>query len=341
MVQQSENAIGVVMVASPFDWLFAKGTLASCRYFMPDAPVTLVVDGEVDTEVAESSFDVTVIRKADVQEPALRRLGFGWGTTKLLAFWYARSETFLYLDSDAVLWGDLRTKIDLEGCDYLASITRKEPLDRETVENWFFDISFVEKHYPEWDWRAASSSFFCPGVFAARKGAFALADYIEILRLNERNPGKFKFGDMGFHNLMVFRGADAGRLRVRAENFQVIFPEHSQSDLRERFLFDDGGRPVVRQGDEQVLHMPDQKPLVDSKACYSEPMTFFRLKFLEQTEGHTGEKALQRLREEDVEYHRLRTLFLKRERRRKVMDLLKGHPGQWRSVMSRVFRSRC
>ena len=36
--------------------------------------------------------------------------------------------------------------------------------------------------------------------------------------------------------------------------------------------------------------MPDQKPLVDNPRCYSEPMTFFRLQYLKDTEGMTEPK---------------------------------------------------
>ena len=325
------NQLGIVLVASPFDWLFAKGAIASCRYFMPDSRITLIVDGELDTTHAESIYDLEVIRKQDIDHPELRRLGFGWGTTKLLAFWYGRNETFLYLDSDAVVWGNLAGKVQLEGYDYVVSIRKSEPVNESSIRTWFFEIPFVEKYFPDWDWKASATEFFCPGVFAGRQGAFALEDYLEVLRLNERCPGQFKFGDMGFHNLMVFRGKANGSLRVATENFQVIFPEHPIDALKQRFRFKDG-EPLVVPGDEQVLHMPDKKPLLDGKECYSEPMTHFRLKYLSDTEGITGEAAMARLRTEDAEYHSLRARFLRREKQAKIRRLLCGHPGEWRKL---------
>lgn len=331
--------LGIILVASPFDWLFAKGAIASCRHFMPQCPIQLIVDGEIDTTLAEQNFGVQTVRARDIENSQLRRLGFGWGTTKLLAFWVSTTETFLYLDSDAVLWGDLSDKLDMSGWDYVASIRKNQALDREAVEQWFFDVPFVENHFPGWDWRSASAHFFCPGVFAARKGAFEIEEYLSILRLDKRHPGKFKFGDMGFHNLMVFRGAERGSLRVDARDFQVIFPEHPREELQARFAFTNTNAPIVRPGDEQVLHMPDHKPLVDSPACHSLPMTFFRLEYLRQTEGLVGPPAMTRLRQEDANYGQLRREFLRRQRQRQILQLLSFHPGEWARVFRRVAKA--
>jgi len=329
---------GIVIVISASDWLFGKGALASCRYFMPDRPVTMFVDGEIDTTAAERAYGLEVIDRNNVTDPRLRKHGFGWGTTKLLAFWYGRSETFLYLDSDAVVWGDLSKKASLYGFDYLVSVRNCSDATDDTIETWFFEIPFVEKHFPGWKWRKSAPEFFCPGVFAGRKSAIDLDEYARILELNDRHPGAFKFGDMGFHNVMVFEGRDKGRLRVDSRDFQVIFPDHPMAELEQRFRFSDGV-PVVVPGDEQVLHMPDKKPLVDSTDCYSAPMTFFRLKYLEDTEGITGNEAMACLRAEDAQYHVLRKNFLRRGKLQKVARLARGHWGEWRRVLRSVART--
>lgn len=303
---------------------------------MPHVPIQLIVDGEVSTHSAETCFNVSTLRATDISDKALRQSGFGWGTTKMLAFWYTRTDEFLYLDSDAIVWGDLSIKGRLQEADYLVSMTKNNEFTRLEIETWFFEIAFVEKHFPDWDWRKSSARFFCPGVFAARKNAFAIEHYLKILKLNEKYPGKFKFGDMGFHNLMVFRGADQGELLVATRDFQVIFPEHPREQLEIRFAFDENGRPVVNSGDENVLHMPDHKPLVNSEKCYSRPMTYFRLRYLEITEGITGAKALDRLRQEDADYHVLRAKFLKSEKWKKVKKLLRLHPGEWRRLIGKL-----
>ncbi len=307
---------------------------------MPDKPIQLIVDGDVETALAESIYNIRVLRKKDIDHTELRDLGFGWGTTKLLAFWYSCTEEFLYLDSDAVVWGNLAEKCRLHDFDYVASIIPKRMPNRAEVENWFFDVKFIERHFPDWDWSKCSSRFFCPGVFAAKKNCFSLDNYLRILRLNAAHPGKFKFGDMGFHNMMVFRGAARGELKVTSRDFQVIFPEHNREELERRFSFDTDGNPIVLPGDENVLHMPDHKPLVDSKTCYSRPMTYFRLQFLEKTEGITGEQAMARLRAEDADYHCLREQFLVQEKKKKIANLLRFHPGEWRRFLSKFLKRK-
>jgi hypothetical protein len=234
-----------------------------------------------------------------------------------------------------VVWGDLTGKVQMDGWDYLVSIRKCEPVNDEAIRTWFFEIPFVDRHFPDWVWRADAPAFFCPGVFAGRKGAFDLDDYLRILRLNECFPGMFKFGDMGFHNLMVFKGRSENALRVDIRDFQVIFPEHPIQSLKGRFRFEDD-KPVVVPGDEQVLHMPDKKPLLDNPECYSEPMTWFRLRYLQETEGLTGGAAMARLRSEDAEYHELRRKFLRREKQAKIRRLLCGHPGEWRRLMAKI-----
>ncbi|MGL1180900.1 hypothetical protein ACSTLG_00050, partial [Vibrio parahaemolyticus] len=76
--------------------------------------------------------------------------------------------------------------------------------------------------------------------------------------------------------------------------------------------------------------MTDAKPLMNNSACYSAPMTFFRLEYLAATEGVRGEKALAILLEEDASYHAARQARLKKEWRRKVAGLFYGEVGAWR-----------
>ncbi len=46
----------IVIVASPFDWLFAKGAISSCNRFMPNCRIMLIIDGNIDTKAAEDSI---------------------------------------------------------------------------------------------------------------------------------------------------------------------------------------------------------------------------------------------------------------------------------------------
>lgn len=143
---------GVVVCVSPGDYLFGKGTCASIDYFMPDVPITLLVDGSIDTSRLEETYQqIQVIRKEDIDDAWLRENSFGWGITKMLAFFYAPFEHFLYLDSDTILWGDIRQRIQPDEYDYIADIPyrRKEgDVSTEAISTWFFDPVFLERSFP-------------------------------------------------------------------------------------------------------------------------------------------------------------------------------------------------
>ena len=329
---------GIVVCVSPGDYLFGKGTCASIRHFMPDVPIAVLVDGQVDTTLLEKTYDrLTVIRKANVDDPWLREHSFGWGITKMLAFFYAPFEYFLYLDSDTILWGNICDRIDPAQYDYIADIPNhqgKSEISREEVGTWFFDPDFVEATFPDFPWQQYQNQFMCPGVFFGSQHTFSLEEYKDMLSLKLKNPYSLHFGDMGFHNLMVFKKFHENQLNLGFADFQVIFPEFSQNELRQRFSVSDN-QPQVIPGDEQILHMPDKKPLVNNPECYSEPMTYFRLKFLEDSEGLTGEPAMQRLVEEDQDYFRLRKQSLLRKRLGMMGRLLQGNRAEWQHFLQR------
>jgi len=335
----STPTVGVVVVASPFDWLFAKGTLASIRYFNPAAEICLLLDGDVDASTAER-LGIRVIRKGDIPDPWMQAHSFGWGLTKMNAIWHARYPFVMHLDADTVWWGDLLSRLRVtEEDDVIWSVTHGEIGDhRQYVDTWFFNPELVVKVAPNFRWQEYVTRFSCTGTYVIRSGILETDRYRELIAAKESDPRLFQFGgEMGLLNLMVFEGYQDRKLQIRSADFQAIFPNHAIEELQGRFRFDEQGLPIVVPGDEQVLHMPDNKPLVDNLKCYSQPMTFFRLKYLEETEGITGAAAMERLRNEDAEYATLRKQFLAREKRGKILRLARGHRGEWSRLLGRFF----
>lgn len=336
---KNSNQFGAVVVTSPGDYLFAKGTCASLRHFMPDLPIALIVDGAINTKLLEYTYSVKVIHKSDIDHPWLRKHSFGWGITKMLAFWYSPFERFLYLDSDTLVWGDLRSRWQWEAFDYITDIPfhKNTPLTEEHVRTWFFEPQMIDKKFPEFPWRNYLERYACTGTFVARRNLFNIAEYQELLELNERYPWTFKFGEMGLLNLMIFRAHYQNRIKLGFADFQVIFPDFPMAEMQQRFKFEKH-KPVMQGNDIQVLHMPDKKPLMNNPNCYSLPMTYFRLKFLNDSEGISGDSAIKRLAAEDEEYHRLHKQNLQRKRYNKLFRLITGHPGEWNSFMKRLSR---
>ena len=328
---------GIIIVAAPSDWLFAKGCLASVRYFLGDIPVTLLIDGDIDTLELERVYGVKILCKADIPDPWLRQYSFGWGVTKMNAIWHSPYERFLHLDADTVVWGNIQEKVFPDNADVgwsFSGVSDLEPV-KAYIDNWFFNPKKVSKHFPEFPWHKYWQRFACTGVYSLKRDCIPIEEYKRIMKLSRFDPNLFKFGEMGLLNLMVFRAVDKGQLSIQEKDFQVIFPDHTQETLQKRFSFKNG-QPVVVAGDEQVLHMPDNKPLHDNPDCYSEPMTFFRLKYLKDTQGVSGDAAMTCLHEEDADYYRLRVKWLKNEKRKKILGLLRGNFGEWRRLWAKV-----
>jgi len=331
------HPFGVVVCAAPGDYLFAKGTCASIKYFMPNTPIALLVDGNIATEPLEKTYGVQVIRRSDINDPWLRKHSFGWGITKMLAFWYAPFAHFLYLDSDTVIWGDVAQKLPLGQYDYITDIPfhgEKTPT-AEHVKTWFFEPTVVGEKFPDFPWRDYISQYACTGTFVATRNMFTVQEYRTVLEFSEQYPLTFKFGEMGLLNFMVFRAYHQKKLNLGLADFQVIFPDFPIETLRNRFEFIDG-EPLVKPDDMQVLHMPDKKPLVNNPSCYSLPMTYFRLKFLHDSEGLSGETAMDRLLQEDQQFDWHRKRSLRNKRLGVVKKLLSGHLGEWRRMGKRL-----
>src|SRR5216117_3473188 len=99
-LEPAEADFGVVITVTRHDLHWAKGTCASVRYFMPDVPIWLLLDGPGSTRDLERTYGASAARTADVEHAGLRELSFGSYLTKLSTLWLAPFETFLFLDAD-------------------------------------------------------------------------------------------------------------------------------------------------------------------------------------------------------------------------------------------------
>jgi hypothetical protein len=282
------------------------------RYFMPGVPICLIVDGRLRVDDLARTYGVTVLDHDTVADPMLRARSFGWGLTKMIAFWESPWETFLCLDPDTMVWGDVQrlgnfdrydvvldqqfargvdgTIVNPMLCGFLGQPKPDAALRRQVVDRCLFDIEQLEEHFPDFDWRCHLHSFAWTGAFFARRGLFGLDAYIELLDFAERHPGVFIGGEMGFLNFMIFRAVDLGTVRATNEPLQVLVCEEDPNELRRRFAVSERG-PEVRDGDAAVIHWTGpRKPTVWSRALPA-PMTFMRRRHVHQAYGATGLRA--------------------------------------------------
>lgn len=273
------NDFGIIVACAKHDYRLAKGTCASIRHFLGDVPICLLVDGDFPVNDIEQAYGVRPLHRRNVANPELRRRSFGWGLTKMVSFWESPWEHFLFLDADTVVWGDVLKHT--EPCAYDLVTSRQETAHSEAdVNKWFFDVRWMEQHFPDFQWRRHAADYFCTGTFFARRNVFPLAEYLEMLDLCAAYPGCFFPGEMGLLNFMIFRALDKGRIQVAQRDMQFLVRNFPKAEARRRFPISESG-PICAPGAGTVIHWCGwEKPHSFDRAIYSEPMNFFRRKFL-------------------------------------------------------------
>ena len=260
---------------------------------MGDTPICLFLDGDAAVEDFEA-FGVRVVRAAEIEHPVLRRLS-GTIRVKHAGLWVAPFDAFLFVDADAIVWGDLRPA-GSEGFDFVLDA----PLGRVKARRSVMDPDAVEEHFPGFGAHRKLPSFVNTGAYVARRGAVPLERYIELVRFMWRHPGVFE-SDQGIFNFLVFSGADEGTLRVDQRELQVKLDDVTPAQLRRRFRFVDG-QPDPADGPVVIHWCGAAKPRMRGGADdFFEPMAFFRRQFLYSVKGPTSSaKADLLLRLEDT-----------------------------------------
>jgi hypothetical protein len=235
---------------------------------MEGTPICVLLDGRRVPDDLRRASDVVVIRR-DELEPRELRSGFGSLKAKNAALWASPFETFLLLDADTVVWGDMRELSDFERFDFVLDAGGEPP-------RAVMDADLVAQFVPGFDPHMYASQFANTGAYFGRRNLLDLEYYLELLRLSTDHPGTF-YGSQGTFNLLVFRAAERGEVRLERRELQLMTGRTSREELTRRCGFSDSG-PVVA-GDPFVLHwVGSPKPRVRGEpGDYFEPMTFFRL----------------------------------------------------------------
>ncbi|MGE5657040.1 MAG: hypothetical protein ACM37W_10520 [Actinomycetota bacterium] len=290
---------GIIIACCDQDYLFAKGCCASIRYFLGDVPICLLIDGRFSVAPLEQAYGVRVINRDTVSNPALKQRSFGWGKTKMIAFWESPWSNFLVLDADTIVWGNILKFANFKDFDFIVDQPCYDYSDAEVTE-FFFDIPGVEQYFPNFHWQAARSRYFCTGTFFAKRDVFPLEEYLEILDFTSAHPGIFKYGEMGFLNFMIFRAAQEGRLRVQNVDMQLLVPDFEQELLKKRFPIE-ASKPAGDSEQATVIHWCGPKPNLSNANVYSEPMNFCRRKCQQDAWGRTGLVAEATLKVEELQ----------------------------------------
>ncbi len=272
---------GIIVVCCKSDYWSTKACCASIRYFLGDIPICLLIDGTFSVSDLQKAYGVQIINHNNVSNKILRQRSFGYGVTKMIAFWESPFEYFLLLDADTIVWGDILKYANFQQYDLIIDQPKTIYSDTD-VNKWFFDTKKIGQHFPDFSWQ--NRDYVCTGVILAKRGLFPLEQYIEMLDLQLNNPTMFFPGEMGFLNFMMFLGADKGNFRLGQSDIQIIVQDYEQEELKNHFLIEDS-QPVLDNNEAKVIHYAGIKALMSNSSYYIEPMTFFRKKFLKDAFG--------------------------------------------------------
>jgi hypothetical protein len=266
------------------DKFMVQATLASMRHYCPNVPICLTVDGDVDVSDLERDYHPIVLRVADLPSVEMRELVAGSFHAKHAAMWEGPFEFYVWIDSDAIVWGDLTSQIqkdvDFQICWSEVSI----PPDATEVPAWlphfYFDPLKLRKLDPNFDWRGRA--YFSTGAFATRRNAIPFERYGEVQAVSCQVPGLFESGlnshrgDMGILNYLVHAMAQSGDLKVTVSDLQHI-PSHHGIEELDADCAGSGWRFPAQIQRPRVAHFCGRKPFLFDRKAYSRPFTIGRL----------------------------------------------------------------
>ncbi|SFL47166.1 hypothetical protein SAMN05421830_102324 [Desulfomicrobium norvegicum] len=273
-----EKKFGVVITCYPGDVHFAQASYMSvCHFLGPETRVCFIVDGDPGClgEVLRDE-NVTTLTRQDVVDPRLQATGFGWGFTKMVGFWHSPFEESLYLDADAIVWGNVIEQFYKHGYDFIVD-QQKSYSDAE-IAFWFFAPQEIVKHYPDFDFAQFRARYACTGTFFARRGALDLQEWYDIAMLQKCDPDVFLFGgEMGPLNFLWAYGCQRELLRILSVKYQVIPVDHEDSELRQYYSPEALRANRIKPA---VLHFCGKKPNIFTRSVKVASMNYFRKRYL-------------------------------------------------------------
>ena len=266
-----------------------QATLASMTYYCPAVPICLVVDGAFDVSDLVKEYGIIPLRVADLSSPAIRKLVEGNYKAKLAAMWEGPFERYVWLDSDAIVWGDftpqVRTDVDFQIFWSEISI----PPDATEIPSWlphfYFDPEKLRHFDAEFDWRG--KAYFSSGAFACRRNAIPFDEWVKTEHWARQSPGLFAWGEMGMLNYLVHAMAQRNELNIARSDLQHIGEHHGVDELKQDCADSNWRFPkMVRR--PRVVHFCGRKPFLFDRNTYSRPFTIARLEHHRRRHRHLG-----------------------------------------------------
>jgi len=270
------------------DKFMVQATLASMRHYCPTVPICLTVDGHFDVSDLEKEYNLIILRISDLPSAEMRRLIGGNYRAKLAAMWEGPFEFYVWLDSDAIVWGDFTPQVRRD-LDFQVFGNDPPVLAGSAIPGWlphfFYDPDLLKQFDAKFEWRG--QSYFCSGTFACRRNAIPFAEWAQAEAWAKQTDGLFAWGEMGMLNYLVHAGAQRGGLKVASADLQHIWTQHGTREL-EQDCAGAGWKFPASIRRPRVAHFCGRKPFLFDRKAYSRPFTIARLEHHRRHHGNIG-----------------------------------------------------
>jgi lipopolysaccharide biosynthesis glycosyltransferase len=281
---------GFVTACHSGDKFMVQATLASIRHFCSDVPICLLADGDVQVNDLQRQYKLLVLRPRDLSNKAMSKLVAGNYRIKLAAMWEGPFEHYVWLDSDAIVWGDFTPQIDSDLDFQIFWSEVSIPPDAKQIPAWlnhfYFDLEKLLKYDPSFEWRG--HPYFSAGVYACRRNFVSFEEWMAVEQWNEgKQDWLFRFGDQGILNYLVHSLAQRGGRKVAMSDLQYLVRHHGQKEIDQ----DTNGcrwRFPANIKRHRAVHFCGQKPYMHNRRAYSKAFTIARLEHYRKTRGEIG-----------------------------------------------------
>jgi hypothetical protein len=272
------------------DKFMVQGTLASIKHFCPEIPVCLVVDGSFDVSDLESEYGLIVLRVSELPSKEMRNLISGNGRAKLAAMWEGPFEFYVWLDSDAIVWGNFTPHVRTDVDFHIFWSEIDIPTDATAVPPWlphfFFDPKKLRNFDPRFEWRG--NAYFSSGAFACKRKSIAFEKWLEAESWGKETPGLFgDFYEQPLLNYFIHSMTQRGEIKSTMSDLQHIWVHHGKEELVKDCIGAGWNFPAeIRR--PRVAHFCGRKPLLSDPKSYSRPFIIARLEHHRRRRSNLG-----------------------------------------------------
>jgi len=277
------------------DKFMVQATLASIRHYCPDVPICLIVDGDFGVSDLEKEYQLILLRIGDLPSVEMRNVIAGGFHAKQAAMWEGPFERYVWIDSDAIVWGDFTSQIRMDVDFQILWSEISIPANATEIPAWlphfYFDPSKLRQLDPTFDWRG--HAYFSAGVFACRRNAIPFERYVDVKAVSHSVLGLFESGlntytgDMGILNYLVHAMTQKGDLKTTVSDLQHIPGHHGTAEFEQDCASVDWRFPANIQR-PRVAHFCGRKPFLFDRQAYSKPFTIARLEHYRRQHGELG-----------------------------------------------------